>query len=125
MSNSGTAKVRSIGPYSRPPSLAKLDGRTREARLLRETRAELAQHVGGAPSATQRALIERCAQLSLRIALMDAKFAETSIQTEHDSRTYLAWSSTLSRTLRELGVHAAPARPRTLADHLAAKAAAA
>jgi hypothetical protein len=117
--------MRSIGPYSRPPSLAKLDGRTREARLLRETRAELAQHVGGAPSATQRALIERAAQLSLRIALMDAKFAETSIQTEHDSRTYLAWSSTLSRTMRELGVHAAPARPRTLADHLASKAAAA
>lgn len=116
--------MNTIGPYSRPHVLAKIDGRTKEARLLRETRAELAQHVGGNPSATQRALIERAAQLSLRIALIDQRFAETSTQTEHDSRTYLAWSNSLSRTMRELGVHAAPARPKTLEQIFAAKAAA-
>jgi hypothetical protein len=119
------AKVRELGPYSRPHTLAKLDRRTREARLLESVRQELTAHVGNAPSATQRALIERCAQLSLRCAIMDQRFAETNTQTEHDTRTYLAWSNSLSRTMRELGVHAAPARPRTLADHLAAKAAAA
>jgi hypothetical protein len=36
-----------MGPYSRPHRLAKLDGRTREAALLRKTRARLTEHVGG------------------------------------------------------------------------------
>lgn len=37
-----------------PPTgtLARRDGRTREARLLRAIRAELTEHVGGHPSAT-------------------------------------------------------------------------
>ena len=48
-----------IGPYSRPHRLAKLDGRTREATVLRETREALIAHIGGQPSAVQAALIER------------------------------------------------------------------
>jgi hypothetical protein len=63
---------------------------------MRETRAELAAHVGGKPSAVQAAMIERACQLTLRIVAMDRKFAETGAQTDHDSRTYLAWSNSLS-----------------------------
>ena len=48
-----------IGPYSRPATLAKLDGRTRESRLMQTARAELSAHVGGKPSAVQRRLIDR------------------------------------------------------------------
>jgi hypothetical protein len=36
-----------IGPYSRPHRLAKIDGRTKIAKLMRETRAALIAHVGG------------------------------------------------------------------------------
>jgi hypothetical protein len=39
-------------PY-RPVALAKLDQRTKEARLMRETRAALVAHVGGKPSAVR------------------------------------------------------------------------
>ena len=114
-------KTRTVGPYSRPAALAKLDQRTKEARLVRETRADLMAHIGGNPSATQRALIERAVQLTLRVSVMDRKFASTGEQTEHDSRTYLAWSACLSRALRDLGIKAAAAPTKTLADHLASR----
>ncbi len=118
------ASVRPVAPYSRPATLAKLDGRRREARLMREARAELVAHVGGNPSATQRALIEQCVQLRLRLAVMDRAFAEAGgAMTAHDSRTYLAWSNSYSRTLRQLGLKGAPAPVATLAGYLAAKAA--
>jgi hypothetical protein len=93
-----------IGPYSRPNALAKIDGRTQEARLMRQTREALVQHLGGKPSATAKLLIERAVNLQLRIATMDRKFAETGEMTEHDTRTYLAWTGSLSRLCRDLGL---------------------
>jgi hypothetical protein len=103
--------------------LAKLDRRTREARLLCDARAELIRHVGGNPSAVQLALIEQAAQLRLRLACMDRRFAEAGTFTEHDSRTYLAWSNSYTRALRHLGLTGAAERSPTLAEHLAAAAA--
>jgi hypothetical protein len=106
-----------IGPYSRPSVLSKLDQRTREARLVRETRADLLAHLGGNASATQRALIDQAVSLKLHIALMDRKASETGgIMSERDGRQYLAWANALSRLLRQLGMKGAPERPRTLAD---------
>lgn len=113
-----------IGPYSRARSLQKMDGRTREARLMRDLRAELFAHVGGKPSATQVALIDRCVWLSLHMAQLDAKAADGRAMTEHDSRTYLAWSNTLTRTLRQLGLEGkALGPPKTLAEYAAERVA--
>lgn len=112
-----------MNPECSPNTLAKLDGRTREARLMQKVRAELVAHVGGSPSATQRALIERAANLTVRLAVMDQKFAETGVQSEHDSRTYLAWTNTLTRTMRHLGLEGPPAKTKTLQDHLAERGA--
>ena len=39
-----------LGPYSKSATLAKLDRRTTEARLLQSLRRELVAHVGGFPS---------------------------------------------------------------------------
>jgi hypothetical protein len=97
-----------LGPYSQTAILSKLDGRTREARLMRGTRSTVVAHVGGKPSIVQQTLIERACQLQIRIAMMDRDFADGRVQTEHDSRTYLAWSNSLTRTLRELGLNEAP-----------------
>jgi hypothetical protein len=113
-----------LGPYSRSSVLAKVDGRTKEARLMRQLRAELVAHVGRKPSATQRALVERAVWLSLHVAQLDAKAAEGGAMTEHDHRTYLAWSNSLSRTLKLLGWKAAAPKPRSLAEHLAGAGAA-
>jgi hypothetical protein len=82
-------------------------------------------HVGGKPSAVQQTLIERACQLQIRIAMMDRDFAAGCVQTEHDSRTYLAWSNSLTRTLRELGVKAVSERAPNLQEFLAARSAAA
>ena len=112
-----------LGPYSRPSVLAKLDGRTREARLLAEVRADLTAHVGGNPSATQARMIERAAWLSLHVAQIDAKAAAGGALTDHDCRTYLAWSNTLTKLLRHLGMEGAATKPRSRQEHLAGAAA--
>jgi hypothetical protein len=115
--------TRPIGPYCKPNTLARRDGRTREAKLIRDTRAALLAHVGGKPSIAQDLLIDRAVQLAVRIALMDRKFAETGIQTDHDSRTYLAWTGTFNRTLLALGTAPAPEPAPDLAAYLASRAA--
>jgi hypothetical protein len=98
--------------------LSKLDGRTREANLMKRVREELYAHVGGKPTTTQRLLIERAVILSLRVAQIDAKILAGEPLTTHDSNFALAWNNALRRTLVALGSGAA-ARAPTLADHLA------
>lgn len=108
--------------------LAMMDGRTKAAMLLRTTYSALVAHCtgspSGTPSATQAALIERACQLTLRLAKMDQGFAATGAQSDHSSRVYLAWSNSLTRTLSQLGMSPTAPRVPTLAEHLAAKAAA-
>jgi hypothetical protein len=101
--------VAQIGPYSRPHMLAKIDGRTKESRLIAAARDELTRHVGGSPSHVQRVLIERAARLMLYIEIMDRETLEAGTMSERNSRQYLAWSNSLRLTLRELGLKAAPA----------------
>lgn len=114
--------MRPITPYSGPASLSKMDGRSREARLIRDTRKALVEHVGGTPSAVQRSLIERAAVLTLQVAMLDAKQAQDGM-TERDGRQYLAWCNTLTRLLRQLGMHGAATRPKTIAEYVAGRAA--
>ena len=112
-----------LGPYSRPSALAKIDGRRREARLMRDLRAELVAHVGGKPSATQTALIERVCWLGLHIAMMDRRTAVRRAMTERDGREYLAWVNSQGRLLRQLGLKGAPAPRRTSPAPVAERAA--
>ncbi len=107
---------RRVGAYSSPDALARLDNRSREGRIMAQVRADLTTHLGGKPSATQRAMIDRAAWLTLHMALIDAKIGTTGSLTDHDSRTYLAWSNTLTRTMRSLGLHGAAPAIETLDD---------
>jgi hypothetical protein len=68
--------------------LAKIDGRTKESRLMAAARAELTRHVGGAPTSIQRTLIERAARLMLYIEVMDRETLETGTMSERASRQY-------------------------------------
>jgi hypothetical protein len=92
----------------KPAKVPSKDGRSADAVLLRRARTELTTHIGGKPSATQKALIDRAAMLTLHIARMDAKAIEAGDFSDHASRQYLAWSNTLTRTLRTLGLEATP-----------------
>ncbi len=100
-----------IGPYSRPLALAKLDGRTREAALMRRVRAELTAHVGGSPTFPQRLLIERCAVLSLRLAKIDEAILAGDQLTLHDNQHAIAWHNALRRSLDALGLEPAASPP--------------
>src|ERR1700674_1928317 len=91
-----THAARSATRYGR---LIKLDRRTKEATLMRRVREELTAHCGGYPSATQRALIERAAILSLRVEQIDAKILAGEALTLHDSNFALAWNNALRPTL--------------------------
>ncbi len=82
-------------------------------------RSQLTAHVGGKPSAPMQMLIERAAWLTIHVAQLDAKAVSGGTISEHDQRTYLAWSNTLTRTLRTLGLTAAPQRPQTPAEAMA------
>ena len=83
---------------------------------MKAVRADLIAHLGGKPSVTQSMLIEQVVQLRLRMALMDEKFAKTGEQTQHDSATYLAWSGSLARLLRNLGMKGLEPKAPTLAE---------
>ncbi|MBV9826127.1 MAG: hypothetical protein JO001_10700 [Alphaproteobacteria bacterium] len=110
-------KARNIGPYSRPASLGKLDGRTREAALMRRVRAELTDHVGGSPTAPQRLLIERAAILALRCAQIDAAILADKALSLHDNNHAIAWHNAYRRTIAALGPEPPPRPP---SDPLAA-----
>jgi hypothetical protein len=113
-----TTRVRRLRAEFAPIALGLLDQRSREYRLLRRFREALVAHLGGTPSAVQTALIERAAQLQLRIALFDARFVEKGGMSDHDSRTYLAWSNSLTRTLGQLGLEPASSPALSIHDHV-------
>jgi hypothetical protein len=102
-----------LGPYSQSATLAKLDRRSKPARLMASLRRELIVHVGGMPSITQTLLIDQACSLQLRLALMDADNDKVGTMTERNQVQYLAWSGSLQRVLNQIGLTAAPApKPR-------------
>lgn len=115
-------KIRKVGPYSRiRGGIKRLDKRTKAARHIAAVKAALVQHVGGHPSVTQAALIDRAAVLSLRLALMDAQTGPDGAMSEKNAREYLCWSNAYTRLMGQLGpgVGSVAAAP-TLADYLKA-----
>ena len=97
-----------LGAYSKEIVLARPDKRTREARLLKQMRTELTRHLGGQLSPPQRVLVERAAILQLRCAKFDQKILDGTFS-EYDSKVFLAFSNSLTRTLKALGLEPATA----------------
>jgi hypothetical protein len=101
-----TKAGRPPGPYYRDTLPSGLRTNTREAAYVRGVVRALTEHVGGGPSTVQRLMIERVAQLQLRMALMDQMLGATGELSEKQSNTYLAWSNSVVRTLAALGIDA-------------------
>lgn len=114
--------MKQIGPHSRPGKLAVIDGRRAEAKRMKQISAELETHIGETVSTTQKMLIGRIAMLTLRMELMDARALRAGDMTEHSAREYLGWNNAVARMLKTLGLEGRPAKPKTLADHLAGRA---
>ena len=119
-----------LGPYSthlRALSSDRLDGRTREARVLKATRNELIKLLGRSPNAGELAFIERLAWLQLRLAALDRKLLDGDF-TEFDASVYNAHVNSFGRALVKLGVLGGkPGRagkaPLTVGDILAKRVA--
>ncbi len=90
---------------------------------MRRVREELTRHVGGKPSATQKALIDRAAMLAMHLARMDTRAVQEGGFTDHASREYLAWSNSFTRTMAALGMQAASARAPDIRALMAERAA--
>lgn len=69
---------------------------------------QLIEHVGGAPSITQRLLIDRAIKTRLQLDALDEKLAAGN-WTAHDQRTFGGLQNAFRLTLRELGI--APSAP--------------
>ena len=105
-------------PESAPIS-SRLHGNSTERRAAARLRADLIAHCGGHPSATQMAMIDQATELKLRLAVMDQDFIRTSRRSAHASRDYLAWSNSMVRLLRQLGLKGAAEKPPNLQNYLA------
>jgi hypothetical protein len=101
----------------------RLHGNSAPRRAAAKLRTDLIAHCGNRPSATQLAIIEQAAELKVRLAVMDQEFIRTGRRSAHASRDYLAWSNSLVRLLRQLGLHGVEQRAVPLADLLAQSAA--
>jgi hypothetical protein len=112
-------KTRSIGPYSKPDRIAKLDGRTKISRIANAFRTGLIDSVGGRPDGIDLEIIENTTDLKVRCELMGARASEDDSMTEREGRQLLAWQNALTRNLRLLKRQAAKAkadRIPTIAD---------
>lgn len=99
---------------------ARLHGNCGARVAARRLRASLVSHCGGNPSAVQLAIIEQCEELKIRLAVMDEQFIATGSRSAHASRDYLAWSNSLVRLLRQLGLRGVPTRTPTIHEVMAA-----
>jgi hypothetical protein len=111
-----------LGPYSRRFQrgvIADLfDGRSAEGRFVRRLEAELIAHVGGAPTITQRLLIDRLIKIRLQLDLLDAKLVRSK-WTAHDSRTHGGLCNAFRLTAQALGLQPPAAREKSLDEILA------
>jgi hypothetical protein len=117
-----------VGPFSRDRSLTTLDKRTKAGRVLRQTRLDLADHVGGAPTAAERLIIESAAVKATRLYLLSEKLlngGDISSESDHHA---LAWLNSLRLDLSALGLEkrikdVTPTLATILAQHRADEAA--
>src|SRR3712207_3415097 len=64
-----------VGMFSRATAVRDADGRTREAKIIKETALALTEHVGGQPTAPQKLLIDASAILVLRLRVALDRYA--------------------------------------------------
>ena len=104
------------GPRSTAQSLLAQDGRTRIARLLRDCRAALIEHVGGNPNPAEALIIEQAAVKVARLQLGSERVLENPV--DSDFGHWLSWSESLRRDLIALGLESRKGEPIDLARYI-------
>ena len=88
-----------------------LDGRTREAKIVNATIADLTAQVGGSPSAAQQLLIHATAIVVLRIRCALDKYGTGKGEVESLDKHFVSLQNSLRLNLITLGLEAAKDRP--------------
>jgi hypothetical protein len=112
------SKFGRVGAHSalfRAGAKGRLDGRSAEARFLRDAEFQLIQHVGGRPSVAERVLISRLARIILRLSILDDKIA-TGQSSDYDLKVCGGLDSALRHGLSRLGFKGTPPKAASLAD---------
>jgi hypothetical protein len=97
--------------------------RSTAGRYVRDLEAQLIAHCGGAPTITQRLLIERLIRTTVQLNALDDKLLAAGSWTDHDGRTHGGLINRQRLLLRELGLKGAAERAPSLGEYLAAKSA--
>ncbi len=99
--------------------LRQLDGRSREAKIIREIQAALVDALGGDPSPQQILIIQRACVKALRCAAMEheilSRDGDVPDSLQHD---YLRWSRELRSDLLALGLDRRSAEVADLKSYL-------
>jgi hypothetical protein len=97
-------KPLAVWPKKHKRQIPRLDRRSIEWKLMERVRSDLTEHVGGNPSATQKAMIEMAAWLSLKLELLDREITIGKQFNDYHTNVYLSWTNSLSRLLARLGL---------------------
>jgi hypothetical protein len=110
---------RRIRPRSNLHSLQRIDQRTKAGQLYRRVHTELTAAVGGNPDFTQRLLIERCAIMQVRLAMIDEEILAGRMLSDIGDRSTISWANCLRRTLAQLGIRPVPDHGQAFSDVMA------
>ena len=110
-----------VGVFSSQRAVRDLDGRTREAAIVKRTIADLTAQVGGSPTAAQALLIHATAVIVLRIRCALDKYGTGKGEIESLDRHFVSLQNSLRLNLVTLGLEAAKDRPPSLERYLEAR----
>lgn len=114
-------RVRSrIGMFSSQRAVREIDGRTREAKIVNATIADLTEQVGGNPSAAQKLLIHATAVVVLRIRCALDKYG-SGANIESLDKHFVSLQNSLRLNLITLGLEPATERVPSLERYLEAR----
>ena len=97
-------KTHRLGAYSQGKALINVDRRTREGKFATAVESELLAHLGGAPTAPQRLIVQLASMKALRIALLTDVVLSADAINERDDRQLVAWMNSLRLDLVTLGI---------------------
>jgi hypothetical protein len=115
-----------IGPNSTSGRLAKLDGRSKEAKFQRQVQTELIGALGGEDRVTfaQRMLVGLAAIKALRLMMLAERLIAENNPPEEVDRRFAWFSNSLRRDLQALGLErAANAKVPSLSSYIQGHAA--
>ncbi|MCX5884610.1 MAG: hypothetical protein NT096_01635 [Proteobacteria bacterium] len=101
------------------PHRLKLDQRTKIAKLLKDLKAKLIEHLGGNVSFTERLLIDRIAHKCVKAHIYETNFFLNEEQ--GSDQHFLALVNSLRRDLQALGLHKKPGTLPSLEGYLKEK----